>query len=123
MGYLGLLSFLGAIMVGIAVLPAPAWGTTQPDVNSGENEIDQLKEQLGGVLGRLDQLETSFKYFIWKEIDPVWLRENLQGPRGEMGPAGPKGDQGLPGSNENVTRLEKELQRVKQTVKIIVDGK
>ena len=40
-----------------------------------------------------------------------------------MGPAGPKGDHGLAGSDANVTRLVKELERVKHTVKILVDGK
>ena len=83
-------------MVPIAVVPT--WVTTKAAVNSGENDIEQIKEQLHGVLGRLGRLETNFKHFIWKEIDEEsWLRENLGGPKGDSGHVGPPGPQGLTG--------------------------
>ena len=88
------LSLLGTIVVTIAVLPT--WGPKRAAVTSGENDFDQIKEELREVLDRLGRLETSVKHYIWKEIDEEsWLRENLEGPKGESGAIGPPGPHGL----------------------------
>ena len=96
MGHSGILSLLGTTIAVIAVLPT--WGTTTANVNSEENDIHQIKDQLRGVLGRLEQLETNFKNLIWNQIDDeFWLRETFKGPKGDSGLVGPPGPQGLAG--------------------------
>ena len=69
MGYYWTLSVLGAMMVAKAAPPTLGTSGNQVSSDSGASDIDQLKEQLRLVFGRLDRLEESFQNLISNEND------------------------------------------------------